>query len=564
MADFGGRYRLDRRLGVGGMGEVWLAYDEDLDDRPVAIKVMRSRMLADDDDLARFQREMRLASRMHHPNVMTVFTTGSDRGVPFMVMEYLQGSDLGKMPEGWSFDEIARIGRQTCAALAYAHGLNPGVVHRDIKPGNLFICDTGLVKIMDFGLAKAITGNSLSVTGTVMGTLPYISPEQWLGAPASFSNDVWAVGCVLYELLAGRLPRTCETPVEHVTAAARGEFVAPLPADSGVPGWLSDAVLAMLHPDPLDRPTASEAVQMLSAQTRAARHTQTVQALVTSPQQSGAMPQAPTRRDMALAAPQRPEAALSGWPSRPLAAAGSFNSSGAFDSSRSFGSTGALISPPGRQPAADTSARVVLPAERATRPRRRPRQKRKLLIPAIAALGAIAAAGYLAVTAFDGSAATRVTGSGGTGTGSLRTVTGPRTGTGLARAGATGPLAEPAPKGVTVGKVPSAGAAAAQKAQAVSAQKIADKLMPQFGFDQQQYSCLLALWDKVSGWNVYAQGPGGQYGIPQALPGAKMAAVGPDWQTDAATQIEWGLGYIKKTYGTPCAAMAEEEKTGYY
>ena len=96
VADFGGRYRLDRRLGAGGMGEVWLAYDEDLDDRPVAIKVMRSRMLAGDDDLARFQREMRLASRMHHPNIMTVFTTGSDRGVPFMVMEYLQGSDLGK------------------------------------------------------------------------------------------------------------------------------------------------------------------------------------------------------------------------------------------------------------------------------------------------------------------------------------------------------------------------------------------------------------------------------------------------------------------------------------
>ena len=155
MADFGGRYRLDRCLGTGGMGQVWLAYDEELADRPVAIKVMRAP--ADEAGLARFQREMRLASRMHHPNIMTVFTTGSDQGVPFMVMEYLQGRDLGTMRSGWSAGDVAQIGREACGALSYAHGLDPGVVHRDIKPGNLFICDTGTVKVTDFGLAKAIT-----------------------------------------------------------------------------------------------------------------------------------------------------------------------------------------------------------------------------------------------------------------------------------------------------------------------------------------------------------------------------------------------------------------------
>ena len=548
VADFGGRYRLDRRLGAGGMGEVWLAYDEDLDDRPVAIKVMRSRMLAGDDDLARFQREMRLASRMHHPNIMTVFTTGSDRGVPFMVMEYLRGGDLGKMPDGWSFDEIARIGRQTCTALAYAHDLNPGVVHRDIKPGNLFICDTGQVKITDFGLAKAITGSgSLSTTGTVMGTLPYISPEQWLGAPAAFSNDVWAVGCVLYELLSGKLPRSCETPIEHVAAAARGDFAAPLPDDSGVPAWLSDAVLAMLHPDPLDRPSAGEAVQLLTA-----RRTHAFQALVTSPQQRAAVLQAPTRRDMALAAPQG-EAELPGWQSRPRA-----------DGSPS--STGALISAQWRQetPTADVSARVLLPAERTVRPRRRPRKKRKLLISSIAALGAVAAGTYLAVTAFGGPASNQAANRAGTGTSSAGIGKGlagtgtsaPRTGTGPAGTWTTDPQAEPSAKGVTVRKVPPAEPAAAQK--------IAYALMPKFGFSQQQYGCLLALWDKVSGWNVYAKGPAGQYGIPQALPGTAMAAVGPDWQTDATTQIVWGLDYIRKTYGTPCAAMQHEDQDGYY
>jgi serine/threonine protein kinase len=545
VADFGGRYRLDRRLGAGGMGEVWLAYDEDLDDRPVAIKVMRSRMLADDGDLARFQREMRLASRMHHPNIMTVFTTGSDRGVPFMVTEYLQGSDLGKMPDGWSFEEIARIGRQTCTALGYAHGLDPGVVHRDIKPGNLFICDTGLVKVMDFGLAKAITGSSLSTAGTVMGTMLYVSPEQWLGAPAAFSNDVWAVGCVLYELLSGKLPRPYETPIEHVAAAARGEFVAPLPGDSGVPAWLADAVLAMLHPDPLDRPSASEAVQLLSA-----RRTHAVQAVGTSPQQSAAMLQSPTRRDMAMAA--SPQGAQSpGWQRHQPAG-------------DSFGSTGTLISSQGRQetPRADASARVLVPEERATRPRNRPRNKRNLLISSIAALGAVAVATYLAVSAVGGPTTSQVTGRAGmlpSGKAAVPIGTGavpPGTGTAPAGPQTAEPSAEPAPKGVTIGKAPAG--------NPVGAQQIALQMMPKFGFDQKQYGCLLALWNKVSGWDVYAKGPAGQYGIPQALPGEVMAAAGPNWQTNAATQIAWGLGYIRKTYGTPCAALVHEEKSGYY
>ena len=262
MADFGGRYRLVRRLGAGGMGEVWLAYDEDLDGRPVAIKKMHPHMLADAEDVARFQREMRLASRMQHPNIMTMFTTGSDHGVPFMVMEYLEGSDLGKAPPGWRADEAARIGREACLALAYAHGLTPGVVHRDIKPANLFICGTGLVKVMDFGIAKAIGGSKLSATGTLIGTLPYMAPEQWLGEPAAFSNDIWAVGCVLYELLSGRLARSYATATEYVAAAARRERVAPLPG--GVPAWLADAVTMMLQPDPVQRPTAAQCVQLLA------------------------------------------------------------------------------------------------------------------------------------------------------------------------------------------------------------------------------------------------------------------------------------------------------------
>ena len=262
MADFGGRYRLVRRLGAGGMGEVWLARDNGLDGRQVAIKVMHAGMLADPQDVARFQREMRLASRMQHPNIMTVFTTGSHNGGPFMVMEYLEGGDLGKAPPGLDTDEVARIGRESCLALAYAHALTPGVVHRDIKPGNLFIRDSGQVKVTDFGIAKALGGTRLSSTGTLIGTFPYMAPEQWLGEPETFGIDVWAMGCVLYELLSGHVPRSYPAATEYVAAAARREPVPSLPAT--VPGWLSDAVMSMLWPDPAGRPTAAQCVTLLA------------------------------------------------------------------------------------------------------------------------------------------------------------------------------------------------------------------------------------------------------------------------------------------------------------
>jgi hypothetical protein len=262
MADFGGRYRQVRLLGTGGMGEVWLALDEELGERPVAIKRMHSRMLADAEDVARFQREMRLAARMQHPNVMTLFTTGTDNGIPFMVMEYLEGQDLGKASRIWSAAEAARVGRDTCAALEYAHYMD--VVHRDIKPGNLFLCDTGQVKVTDFGIAKAVSGTSLTATGTLVGTLPYMAPEQWLGETAAFSNDIWAIGCVLYELLCGRPPRTYASATDYVAAAARREAVPRLQPNASTPAWLADAIMAMLEPDPRRRPSAAECVQLLS------------------------------------------------------------------------------------------------------------------------------------------------------------------------------------------------------------------------------------------------------------------------------------------------------------
>jgi serine/threonine-protein kinase len=211
------------------MGEVWLAADEELGGREVAIKTVKPDLL-DAEGLALFHQEMRLACRMTHQNIMTVLTSGTEKGMPFMVMERLQGRDLSQPPDGWGgVADIVRAGRETCLALAYAHDKH-GVVHRDVKPANLFLCDTGSVKVTDFGVAKILTASRATAPGTMLGTPGYMAPEQWLGQPATFAIDVWATGCVLYELLSGRRAREYASLPEFLAAAVRGERVAPLAA----------------------------------------------------------------------------------------------------------------------------------------------------------------------------------------------------------------------------------------------------------------------------------------------------------------------------------------------
>src|ERR1700722_16087191 len=236
------------------MGEVWLAHDVQLAGRPVAIKIMHKHMMPNEEDVARFEREARIAAVMDHPNIVTVYTTGDYDGAPFMVMEYLRGQDLERAQPDGDAARIAAIGRDVCAALAYAHG--KGVIHRDIKPGNLFLCDTGQVKVTDFGIARAASGTTLSVAGSLVGTFAYMPPEQWRGAPPAFSNDVWATGCVLYRLISGRPPRVFPDAAGYAAAALRGDPVPGLREVSGVPGWLADVVMAMLDPAPRRRPPA--------------------------------------------------------------------------------------------------------------------------------------------------------------------------------------------------------------------------------------------------------------------------------------------------------------------
>ena len=260
---FGERYELIRRIGAGGMGEVWLAHDEELAGRPVAIKIMHRHMLPNADDVARFDREMRFAAMMDHPNIVTVYTTGTWEDAPFMVMEYLRGHDLEQVLPGGDAEHIAGIGRDVCSGLAYAH--HEGVLHRDIKPANLFLCESGQVKITDFGIARAVDGTTLSTIGVVVGTLAFLPPERWRGEPPAFSNDIWAVGCVLYRLISGRLPRLLPDVADYAAAATRGDPFPDLRDITDAPGWLTGPVMAMLADDPSSRPAAGECARLLSS-----------------------------------------------------------------------------------------------------------------------------------------------------------------------------------------------------------------------------------------------------------------------------------------------------------
>jgi serine/threonine protein kinase len=210
-----GPYEILSRLGVGGMGEVYLAADERLD-RRVALKILPAYFASDDTRLRRFQREARAASALNHPNILTIHEVGESDGVYFIATEFIDGSTIRELLRNYdlSLDEILEIAEQVASALAAAHAA--GIVHRDIKPENIMRRGDGLVKILDFGIAKLMEpelpadGQSARAThteaGLVMGTVNYMSPEQARGLPVDERTDIWSFGVVLYEMLARRLP----------------------------------------------------------------------------------------------------------------------------------------------------------------------------------------------------------------------------------------------------------------------------------------------------------------------------------------------------------------------
>ena len=254
---FGGRYELDSRIAIGGMGEVWEATDHVIG-RTVAIKILKDEYMGDPGFLERFRAEARHAALVNHEGIASVFDYGEEAGSAFLVMELVPGEALSTILErdgSLSTDKTLDIVAQTSAALQAAHAA--GLVHRDIKPGNLLITPDGRVKITDFGIARIADQVPLTATGQVMGTVQYLSPEQASGHPASPATDTYSLGIVAYESLAGKRPFTGESQVA-IAMAQINEQAPPLPPTVAVP--VQNLVMAMIAKKPEERPASSAAV----------------------------------------------------------------------------------------------------------------------------------------------------------------------------------------------------------------------------------------------------------------------------------------------------------------
>ena len=275
----GGRYRLSGRIAVGGMGEVWRGTDELLD-RPVAVKLLSAAHATDEAFRARFRAEARYAASLSHPNIAQVFDygeTSDDEEAPadlpsggaYLVMELVVGEPLSAMiarQERLPAADTMRIISQAADALSAAH--EAGIVHRDIKPGNLLVTTDGTTKITDFGIARAMwaaQASRLTQTGMVMGTASYVSPEQATGGTITSASDIYSLGVVAYECLTGTPPFTAETPVA-IAVAHMHRPVPPLPDD--VPPAVADLVIGMLGKQPEDRPQSARWVADRARQLR--------------------------------------------------------------------------------------------------------------------------------------------------------------------------------------------------------------------------------------------------------------------------------------------------------
>ncbi len=248
-----GRYRVEHELGRGGMATVYLARDEELR-RPVALKVLAEHLAGDDTFRARFLREARLAGRLSHPNVVKVYDAGETDGQPFIVMEYVAGTTLAECGR-LAPDRVVELGGQACAGLQHAH--EAGLVHRDVKPGNLLLRDDGVLKIVDFGIARAAEATRHTQVGTVLGTAAYLAPEQLAGENASAVSDVYSLGAVLYELLTGRPPFTFASLAELAARQAEGVITPVRDLSPSVPSELEAAVMHALAREPKFRPASA-------------------------------------------------------------------------------------------------------------------------------------------------------------------------------------------------------------------------------------------------------------------------------------------------------------------
>jgi serine/threonine-protein kinase len=259
---FADRYELIREIARGGMADVYLARDSKLD-RPVALKVLSPELSRDPSFVERFRREAQSAAGLNQPNIVGIFDWGQEHGTSFIVMEYVDGQTLRDLiqREGTVAPaQIADIGADIAAALSFAH--QNGVVHRDVKPGNVLITTAGQVKVTDFGIARASGSNDgLTRTGAVMGTATYFSPEQAQGLAVDGRSDVYSLGVVLYEMATGQPPFTGDSPVSTAYKHVREDVVPPSRLVPQIPAELERVILTCLAKDPADRYQSADDVR---------------------------------------------------------------------------------------------------------------------------------------------------------------------------------------------------------------------------------------------------------------------------------------------------------------